>query len=229
MLKPVVTTSWDDGSILDLKVAELLDKYGIKGTFYVPKTLFAHPVGHKDLIALDDCFEVGCHTLNHIDLTKVPESEARFEIEESKVFLEELLGHQVRMFSYPCGRFNTKVKGIVKKCGFDAARTIRRGCLTPPVDPYEWRVTSYLGRGIPHIVLGDWRRIHNSIRSLWDWEIRAKVLFDQFLRGGGIYHVWGHSLEYEVNLEWDKLERVLGYISCKEGISYLSNGEIFKS
>ena len=38
MSKLIVTTSWDDGSRLDLKLAELLEKYGISGTFYVPKT-----------------------------------------------------------------------------------------------------------------------------------------------------------------------------------------------
>jgi hypothetical protein len=30
-----VTTSWDDGHKLDMKLAVLLKKYGIKGTFYI--------------------------------------------------------------------------------------------------------------------------------------------------------------------------------------------------
>ena len=33
-----ITTSWDDGHPLDLRVAELLAKYGLQGTFYVPMT-----------------------------------------------------------------------------------------------------------------------------------------------------------------------------------------------
>ena len=32
----IVTTSWDDGSILDLKLGELLTKHSLKGTFYIP-------------------------------------------------------------------------------------------------------------------------------------------------------------------------------------------------
>ena len=32
----IVTTSWDDGDPQDLRVAELLDSRGLKGTFYVP-------------------------------------------------------------------------------------------------------------------------------------------------------------------------------------------------
>ena len=31
----IVTTSWDDGNKLDLKLAALLDKYGLVGTFYI--------------------------------------------------------------------------------------------------------------------------------------------------------------------------------------------------
>ena len=36
-MKTLITTSWDDGNKLDIKVAELLDKYGMKGTFYIAK------------------------------------------------------------------------------------------------------------------------------------------------------------------------------------------------
>ena len=38
MSRLIVTTSWDDGSIQDLKLGELLMKYGIKGTFYIPRS-----------------------------------------------------------------------------------------------------------------------------------------------------------------------------------------------
>jgi peptidoglycan/xylan/chitin deacetylase (PgdA/CDA1 family) len=31
----MVTTTWDDSHILDFKLAKLLKKYGIKGTFYI--------------------------------------------------------------------------------------------------------------------------------------------------------------------------------------------------
>ena len=34
-LRVIVTTSWDDGHPLDLKVADILSEFGIQGTFYV--------------------------------------------------------------------------------------------------------------------------------------------------------------------------------------------------
>jgi hypothetical protein len=37
-LETYITTSWDDGHPSDLRVAELLIKHGLRGTFYVPMT-----------------------------------------------------------------------------------------------------------------------------------------------------------------------------------------------
>jgi len=30
-----ITTSWDDGHVLDMRLASLLTHYGFKGTFYI--------------------------------------------------------------------------------------------------------------------------------------------------------------------------------------------------
>ena len=32
-----MTTSWDDGHPLDYRIAEMLQEYGLRGTFYIPK------------------------------------------------------------------------------------------------------------------------------------------------------------------------------------------------
>jgi hypothetical protein len=37
MTFPCLTTSWDDGHPLDFRVADLLSKYGLTGTFYIPR------------------------------------------------------------------------------------------------------------------------------------------------------------------------------------------------
>lgn len=229
MSKLIVTTSWDDGSILDIKVAELLDKYGVTGTFYIPKSLFAHPLEKHDIKAIDEHFEIGAHTLNHMDLTRVPLSEAKREIEGSKIYLENLLGHNVDMLSYPDGRYNRDTKRIVRDSGFLAARTCKHGGFNLPSDPYEWQITLHASNGSPLTTLKIWVKNRIAIKGLWDWEARAKLLFDKALKTGGVYHIWGHSLEFEINLHWDKLERVLDCISNREDVRYMTNGEIFRS
>jgi len=227
--KLIVTTSWDDGSKLDLKLAELLDKYGIKGTFYIPKIYLGNPLEREDLRTLDKVHEVGAHTLSHVDLTKVSLLQAKEEIGGIKAYLEDILGHKVYMFCYPYGKYNENTKKVVKISGFIGARTCTPGSFKPVEDPYEWQISLYASNGSPLMTLKIWRKSGISIRSLIDWETRAKLLFDLALKKGGVYHIWGHSSEICREGEWDKLERVLKYISNRERVGYLTNREVFRA
>jgi len=92
MPKVIVTTSWDDGHMLDLKLAELLRKYDLKGTFYVAP--LNREFKKEDLMSdyqlrrLSQEFEIGAHTMTHPRLGKISAEEADKEIRESKTYLE---------------------------------------------------------------------------------------------------------------------------------------------
>lgn len=223
----IVTTGWDDGTVTDLKLAELLEKYGIKGTFYIAKSFLDNPLPKKDIVALDKKVEIGAHTISHPDLTKVSLLEAEKEIKDSKTYLEDLLGHSISMFCYPYGRYNDKIKRLVKDSGFIAARTCDPEGFNLPEDPYQWHTTLLISNGSPLMALRIWWKFHLwKPSSLLDWESRAKLLFDLALEEWGVYHIYGHSSEIEGKNEWDKLERVLKYISNREGVGYMTNGEV---
>lgn len=64
---------------------------------------------------------VGAHTRTHRDLTRMSIPRVREEIESSKKALEDLLGEEVRFFSYPFGRYNQRVRQLVVEAGFDGA------------------------------------------------------------------------------------------------------------
>ncbi len=221
----IVTTSWDDGSIFDLKIAELLNRHQLKGTFYVPERLFAHPLQREDIIRLDEGHEIGCHTSNHVELTKVPIAIAGREIGRSKEYMENLVGHYVPMFSYPSGMYNAAVKRLVREAGFAAARTTKSGNLKPPRDPFAWNATVYASYASPFSHVAAWVKTSTPLKAFYDWETRAKCLFDTFIETGGVYHLWGHSLTFEMNLEWDRLDRVLAYVARRGGVRYLTNGQ----
>lgn len=72
--------------------------------------------------ALPDAgFEIGGHTLNHVDLGRVTEEEARREITGCRQRLEQELGRPVRLFSYPYGRRNQITdanRALVEEAGF---------------------------------------------------------------------------------------------------------------
>ena len=223
----VVTTSWDDGQKTDLKLSKLLRKYGIKGTFYITPS-YRDPLEKQDVIEIDKGHEIGAHTLNHVDLTAIPISEAKREIEGSKEYIEELIGHEIKMFCYPYGRYNEDIKRVLKDAGFIGARTCNHGDFSMLNDPYEWQITLHASNGSPRMTFTIWRINHLSVRSLIDWEIRANELFDLALEKGGVYHLWGHGYEYEERTEWDKLECVLEYISNRDGVRYMTNGEVME-
>jgi hypothetical protein len=127
------------------------------------------------------------------------------------------------MFCYPNGKYNQKVKEIVEKSGFLGARTCHLGNCDLPKDPYELKITLHASNSSPLMTLRTWIRSKISVRALLDWEYRAKILFDQFLESGGIYHIYGHSWEIDKNNEWKKLERVLQYISFRKCVKYETN------
>lgn len=226
----IVTTSWDDGTVTDVRLAELLEKYSIEGTFYIPKSYPDNLLPKEDIVALGKKFEIGAHSVTQPYLTKVTPAEAKREVEDSKIYLEDLLGHNISMFAYPRGNYNEIIKKIVKDCGFAGARTCDPGGFNLPQDPYQGHITLFASNGSPLMALKIWWKSHLwKVSPLLDWESRAKLLFDLALPKGGVYHIYGHSMEFERSRTWDKLERVLDYISNREGVRYMVNGEIFSN
>jgi peptidoglycan/xylan/chitin deacetylase (PgdA/CDA1 family) len=232
----IVTTSWDDGHKLDLRLAKLLKKYNIKGTFYVsPRNREfkqADLLIDKEIIELSKDFEIGAHTMTHPRLTKVSEEEAKKEIIDSKKYLENLTKKEIKSFCYPGGDYNKKIKELVKKAGFSYARTINPLIIKYPRDLFEIGVT--ISSSPPSIMglFGETKFVikynMNLLLCLFtkDWEKRARIAFDSVLKRGGVYHLWGHSWVINKDNNWDKLERVLAYISNKQNVKYLINSQL---
>lgn len=226
----VVTTSWDDGSVSDIKLSNLLEKYSLKATFYITKSYqyLERTLTIEEIIELGKKHEIGAHTLTHPDLDKIDIKNARDEILGSKEYLENILSGDVKMFCYPGGRYNDEIIRMVQNAGFIGARTCNHGDFNMPNDPYKWQITLHASNGSPRVTFRIWRINHLSVKSLMDWEIRAKELFDLASKRGGEYHLWGHASEIEEKDEWNKLERVFKYISNREGVRYMTNGEVLE-
>jgi peptidoglycan/xylan/chitin deacetylase (PgdA/CDA1 family) len=89
------------------------------------------------IISNDDLGTIGCHTINHHNLTNLSELALIDEINHSRLELEIKTGNRVRHFCYPFGSENevsTREVDIVKNLGFESAVTTIQGNLVYP-DP----------------------------------------------------------------------------------------------
>jgi glycosyltransferase involved in cell wall biosynthesis len=226
----IVTTSWDDGTISDLTLSTLLEEFSINGTFYVSNRqhYLERSLTLDEIRVLGKKHEIGAHTINHPRLDRLSIEEATREIVESKKYLEKCLDRQVDMFCYPFGKYSEDLAMVVMKNGFLGARTCLPSLSTSPIDPYNWRITLHASNGSPRSTLRIRRMSRLSFASIMDWERRAIELFDQAVKTGGVYHLWGHSSELEKLQEWDKLRRVFEHIAHRPGVRYLTNADCLR-
>lgn len=216
---PIVTTSWDDGHPLDRKLAELLDRTGMQGTFYIPLRNAERPVldpgGVRDI---GTRFEVGGHTWNHVRLPGLSRTRLRSEVVDAKRKLEDLLGDRVSAFCYPGGRASRAAREMVAHAGFQMGRTTAAFRVDDVKHPYALPVTmqAYPHSAMTHLrhavregnVVGA-RRIIALSRRRMSWVNLALVELERVMKNGGWWHLWGHSWEIEELGAWRDLEVAL--------------------
>ncbi len=136
----VVSLTFDDGNADQLIAAQTLNKYGLKGTFYVNSgtTDTAGYLSLADLRALSAAgHEIGGHTVTHPDLVTLPADEATRQICNDRVNLTNW-GFRVTSFAYPFASNNPALETTAKNCGYNTARGLgdiktRFSCATCPL------------------------------------------------------------------------------------------------
>jgi peptidoglycan/xylan/chitin deacetylase (PgdA/CDA1 family) len=74
-----VTLSWDDGHPFDARIADMMLRHGLRGTFYISRIAERGTMSAAQIRELSQTFEVGAHTLGHIVLTRARDQQARRE------------------------------------------------------------------------------------------------------------------------------------------------------
>lgn len=243
------TTSWDDGDILDLRLADLLSKYGLKGTFYITQNYRANRLSEQQIKNLSTKHEIGAHTLTHPDLRNLSAQELAKEISGSKKWLEEILGITVNSFCYPKGLYNDQAKLAAKDAGFKCARTTELAYIDDPQnsprnsDPFVMKTTLqvypfpfrkknqknfYLSKLLQPFTqrAPDLQKIGVPWKSMYSWQSLARATFDQAVEKNGVFHLWGHSWEIEKYGMWEELEKFLAYVSKTQNLEAVSNYEL---
>jgi hypothetical protein len=233
-----ITTSWDDGHPLDLRLAEMLAARNLRGTFYVPRQSQNRTMSDEQIQRLSENFEIGAHTLNHVFLDACQPQRAREEIRDSKKWIEDITGKACNMFCPPGGKFNARHLGMIREAGYSGIRTVELLSLDEPrrcdglfilpttIQAHPHRRLAY-GRNIARRRAWDnlWRYLRSGATS--DWAGLAELLINECIRRGGVFHLWGHSWEIESRNQWKSLEQVLDRLAeLSTQMSVVTNGTL---
>lgn len=229
----IVTTSWDDGDIRDTRLADLLDKYNIKGTFYLSRDYRRPRVSDAAIREIAKRHEIGAHTLSHPNLTEIERDVKQEEIQGGKKWLEDVLGKPIDTFCYPGGQSDDETIAAVKEAGFISGRTTKAPVVGEPFDPYRFGVSMTLFP-YPFTISEKIGTVTYRTLGFEPWHLhaalekRALELFEHARKENGIFHLYGHSWANTKYGLWPVLERILCAIGGSKDCEYLTNGEVIK-
>lgn len=233
-----ITTSWDDGHPSDFRLAEMLAKYRLRGTFYIPREAQTGTMPPAQVRELASLVELGAHTMHHVFLDRASDAVARREIVESKAWIEEMSGRRCELFCPPGGKFDTVHLQMIREAGFVGIRTVELLSLDFPRPAGDLLLMPTTLQAFPHNGL---RYLRNAYKrrapgNLWryithgigrDWPRLAESLLRNVVKNGGVFHLWGHSWELEVTAQWQRLEEVFSMMgNYAAQVPCLTNSQI---
>lgn len=223
--KKAVTFSFDDGVTQDIRLVEILDKYGLKGTFNLNSGYLGVKgelerngvrVGHNKVNAskVKEIYaghEIAVHTLTHPNLTLQDEETIVRQVEEDRKALSALCGYDVVGMAYPCGGVNNddRVAEIIRdNTPIKYARTI--------TSTYAFDLQDNLLRFNPSVYY-----IEDCFEEIVDKFLALQTDKPQLL------YIWGHAYEMDANyISWEKFERICKKLSGRADIFYGTNKEV---
>ena len=224
--RKAVTFSYDDGVTQDIRMIELLNKYGLKATFNLNSELLSKPgmltyqgVRASHYKVAPECVreiyaghEVAAHTLTHLRLPELDDAEVIRQVEKDRQNLSSLVGYEVIGMAYPCGGVNNddRVAALIREnTGIKYARTITS------VDSFDLQDNLY--RFNPSVYHLEWDKMPEMAETFLKLEPETPQLF----------YIWGHSYEFDRADTWGQFEAFLQIISGREDIFYGTNREGF--
>ena len=224
--KKAITFSYDDGTTQDIRLIELLNKYGLKCTFNLNSELLSKPnilirnggrISHykihkNDVKHVYEGHEIAVHTLTHPNLTTLDEGEIIRQVECDRTNLSELAGYEVVGMAYPCGGVNNddRVAEIIKNhTGVKYSRTITSSeSFEPQANLFRFNPTL-------------WHLDFDKMTEMGQKFIEMKADSPQ------IFYIWGHSFEMDYAPDyWSRLEEFFKLISGRDDIFYGTNKEV---
>lgn len=219
-----VTFSYDDGVTQDRRLVELFNRYHLKGTFnlnsgimsgassWMEKDVEIHRLNAKGMPEIYTGHEIAVHCLTHADLTRCDEDTIRNEIILDKENLERMFYCEIEGMAYPYGNYNNQIVEILKECGIKYARGVRsKSKVATPEQLLTLRPTMH------HMDEHAFEIIENFL-SLDETKLEKPQML----------YIWGHSYEFDVRNNWDRIEKICELVSGKSDVFYGTNAEVLR-
>ena len=134
----VVSLSYDDGAKDDIRLIEIMQKYGLKGTFNLCSgRLIKEPNERTSLDLYRQAnMEVAMHGADHLWVKACVGGDIVREFYQDKLALEELTGGIIRGGAYAYGGYSEEALAVLKTLGLSYFRTTQE---TTSFDiPNDW-------------------------------------------------------------------------------------------
>ena len=227
-----ITLSYDDGIRADVRLCEILNKYGLKCTFNVNTSHFEKNNNQNKLSPdeikqyfIDAGHEIAVHGESHIAPGIADPVRAITDVLNCRVTLEKEFKMIIRGMAYPDsgitrlhGENNfANIEGYLKNLGIVYSRTLGadNNNFLMPDNWYSWVPTA-----------------HHNNKNLMEWadsfvSLNVPELYftRQYPR---LFYLWGHSYEFDNNDNWNVIEDFCKTVANRDDIWYATNMEIYE-
>ena len=217
--RKAVTFSYDDGHINDIRLVEILNKYGLKGTFNVNSSLLLNPTGKRLSLkqakeVYGNTHEVAVHGERHLSLSDMSIATATNEILTDRKNLEKGFGKIVQGMAYANGDITDEYLTAVKACGIKYARVVpsRRNFALPTNWLY---LTPTCHHDDPELFNLTEEFLNKPDREYY-WSRRQRL-----------FYIWGHASELDYNDGWEKIEKFCSLVGNRDDVWACTNMELY--
>ena len=218
----VITLSYDDAVVQDIRLIEIMNKHGLKGTFNINTGLYfpedsvrekfygRMKLSEAKQLYLNSGQEIGVHALTHPFLEKLDTTELIYEITEDRKNIENQYGVIARGMAYPYGTYNDNVIDVLEKCHIAYCRTIK--------ETYTFNFPE------------NWLKLHPTCHHNYE---KLEELIKNFVEipnmwgNAEMFYLWGHSYEFDNDDNWEVIENFAKLAGGHEHIWYATNIEIY--
>ena len=209
-----LTFSYDDGVMQDIRLVELLNRYGLKGTFNLNSGLFGRNgtrIGRSDIRSVYEGHEVAAHTATHPFLEELSDDRVIDEVEQDRLALSDIVGYEVVGMAYPYG-YQEK-----ERCTADLIRR-NTGVL------YARTTNETLSFDLPQKL----HLLHPTVfHCNWDEMFRlGREFLELQTDAPQVFYIWGHAYELDNGNGWEQFEQFCRLVSGRDDIYYGTNREI---